>query len=139
MSLKLNSFCSEVGGCFRTLWTALASSMYTYCTRDSLTAILNNSSIILASHTKPSVIEPRSFPATPSWRPQRSTTCSEHLLALWEVHASHQVYVARVGTQTIIALVVLHVEKPAVALFERFIQPCKRLFFVAQTHVNLRY
>jgi len=22
-------------------------------------------------HTKPSVIEPRSFPATPSWRPQR--------------------------------------------------------------------
>src|SRR6184192_1082316 len=29
----------------------------------------------------------RSFPATPSWRPQRSTACSEHPLALWEVHA----------------------------------------------------
>src|SRR5437667_12908566 len=77
----------------------------------------------------------RSFPATPSWRPQRSTACSEHPLALWEVHASHQVYVARISTQAIIALVVLHVEKPAVALFERFIQPRKRLFFVAQTHV----
>jgi hypothetical protein len=37
-----------------------------------------------------------------------------------------QVQVARVGTQTVIALVLLYGKKPAVALFERFIQPRKR-------------